>query len=95
LLDEHGAEYRYREYTREPLTEPELRRILKLLGVGPSALLRKRDKANEALGLDGSEPDDELITHMVAHPTLIQRPIAVLGDRAVLGRPVEAILDLL
>ena len=95
MLDEHEADYRYREYTREPLSEAELRRVFALLEMSPAQLLRKRDKAYKELGLDGSESDDALITHMAAHPTLLQRPIAVLGERAVVGRPVDNLLALL
>ena len=95
MLDEQGVEYRYREYTREPFTKTELRRILKMLGVKAGTLLRKRDKANAELGLEGDESDAVLIGHMVEHPTLVQRPIALLEGRAVIGRPVEKILELL
>lgn len=95
MLKEHGVQHHYREYTKDPLDEAELRRILKLLALSPADVLRKKDAANKALGLDGSEDPQTLIRHMVAHPTLVQRPIAVLGERAVLGRPVEAILTLL
>ena len=94
MLKEHDIPHRYREYTQEPLSEDELRRVFDPLGVAPKALLRKRDKAFKELGLNGDEPDAELIAHMAAHPTLLQRPIGVLGDRAVVGRPVENLLEL-
>ncbi len=94
MLDDREIPYRYREYTKEPFTEAELRGILKMLDVGPTAVLRKRDKAYKELGLDGSEADDLLVRHMVAHPTLVQRPIGVASGRAVIGRPVEALLTL-
>ncbi len=95
MLEEHGAEYRYREYTQEPLDETELRRVLTLLGVEPQQVLRRRDRAYAELGLTGEESADQLITHMASHPTLLQRPIGVLGKRAVVGRPVERLLELL
>jgi len=94
LLDNEGVAYRYREYTKEPFAKAELRGILKMLGVGPKSVLRKRDKAYAELGLDGTEPDAVLIGHMVEHPTLVQRPIGVRDGRAVIGRPVEALLGL-
>ena len=68
--------------------------MLTKLGVGPKEVLRKRDRAFKELGLTGTEPDAELIRHMAAHPTLLQRPIGVLGDRAVVGRPVQNLLAL-
>ena len=94
MLNEAGVEFTYREYTRSPLSEDELRRVLGMLGVGPKALLRKRDKAFGELGLTGQEPDDVLIGHMATHPTLLQRPIGVLDGRAIVGRPAERLLEL-
>lgn len=94
MLKEHGIAHTYREYTREPLTEPELRGVLSKLGLPASAVFRKREKIGKELGLTGTEPDDVLVPHMVAHPTLLQRPIGVVEDRAVVGRPVEALLTL-
>ena len=93
MLDEHGLEYRYREYT-EPLTAAELKKVLKKLGVGPKAVLRKNDKAYKENALTGDESDAALIKLMAEFPTLLQRPIGVLGDNAVIGRPVENLLEL-
>ncbi len=94
MLDEHGLEYRYREYTKEPLTAAELKKVLKKLGVGPKAVLRKNDKAYKENALTGDESDAALIKLMAEFPTLLQRPIGVLGDNAVIGRPVENLLEL-
>ena len=94
MLNDAGLEYRYREYTEEPLSAAELKRVLGLLGVGPKALLRKNDKAFKENGLTGDESDAALIKLMAKHPTLLQRPIGVKGDRAVVGRPVENLLEL-
>lgn len=94
MLDERGIEYRYREYTKEPLTAAEIRKILKMLGATPHDLLRRKDKAFEELGLTGEESAKQLIEHMAAHPTLLQRPIGVAGKKAVVGRPVENLLEL-
>ncbi len=94
MLDERGAQYRYREYTQEPLSEPELRRVLARLGVGPREVLRRHDRSYKELALTGDEDDDTLIAHMAEHPTLLQRPIGVLGERAVVGRPADRLLEL-
>ena len=93
-MKEAGVEYRYREYTREPLTVDELRGVLGMLGVGPKDVFRKNDAAARTLGLSGKEGDDELIMLMGAHPTLLQRPIGILGGRAIVGRPPERLLEL-
>ncbi len=94
MLDERGVEYHYREYTQEPLSEAELRRVLARLGSSPREVLRRHDRAYKELGLSGGEDDDTLIAHMAQHPTLLQRPIGVLGERAVVGRPAERLLEL-
>ena len=94
MLNERGIEHRYRDYTQQPLTERELHDVLAKLGLPASAVFRKREKIGKELGLTGSEPDDVLVPHMANHPTLLQRPIGVLGDRAALGRPAEGLLAL-
>jgi len=94
LLDEKAISYRYREYTREPLTEGEIREILRLLGIPARDLLRTRDAAYAELGLGSETPDDELIRAMARHPTLVQRPIGRLPRKAILGRPAERLLEL-
>lgn len=94
MLTQRGVDFHYREYTKDPLTGDELRKVLGMLGVGPKQVLRTNDKAYKELGLTGDESEDELIAHMVAHPTLLQRPIGVAGGRAVLGRPPENLLAL-
>jgi arsenate reductase len=66
--------------------------VLAKLGVGPRAVLRGRD-AKKA-GLSGQESDDALIALMAQNPRLLQRPIGVVGDKAVIGRPAEALLAL-
>ncbi len=93
MLNEHGIEHTYREYTREPLTETELRDVFAKLAMTPREVLRSRDAAKA--GLSGDESDDELIALMAENPRLLQRPIGVMGDRAAVGRPAENLLSLL
>ncbi len=95
MLDERGVEYRYREYKKEPLNEAELRQVLASLGVAARQVLRRHDRAFKELALTGEEDDDTLLAHMAEHPTLLQRPIGVLGARAVIGRPVDRLLELI
>ena len=66
--------------------------MLTKLGLGPREVLRKRD-ANKA-GLTGQESDEALIALMADNPRLLQRPIGVVGNKAVVGRPPEALLTL-
>ena len=94
MLEENAIEYRYRDYTQEPLSRTELKKVFQLLGKKPAELLRKNDKAYKELGLTGEESNAKLIAHMAEHPILIERPIAIRGERAVVGRPPENVLDL-
>ena len=92
MLNDNGIAHTYREYTKDPLTEAELRDVFLKLGLGPRDVLRKRD-ATKA-GLTGDESDDALIALMADNPRLLQRPIGILGHRAVVGRPVEDLLTI-
>ena len=84
------------EYLKAPPTEDELDTLLGMLGMEPRELMRKREEEYKELGLgDGSLTRDQLIAAMVEHPKLIERPIAVSGDRAVMGRPTERVLELI
>jgi arsenate reductase len=94
LLDKKKVPYRYRDYRQEPLSQTEIRNLLGLLGVEPRAILRRNDKAAKELGLTGDENARTLIRHMASHPTLIQRPIGLSKGKAVVGRPPEALLQL-
>lgn len=95
MLEERGVPYRYREYTREPLSAKEIEAIVERLDVPVKDLLRKNDRAYKELALTGDEDETALIGHIANHPTLLQRPIGVLRGRAVVGRPVERLLELL
>jgi arsenate reductase len=95
LLEENDVEYEYRDYKKDPLTEEEIQSVLVNLGVGPRDVLRRRDRAFRDLGLSGAEDEEELIALMASHPTLLERPIGVVGDRAFLGRPPDLLLTLL
>ena len=93
MLDEHGVEYTYREYTQDPLSQAELRRLFARLDRTPAEALRKRDA--KAVGITGDETKAELIRQMAAHPTLLERPILDDGMTAVTGRPLENLEALL
>jgi len=94
LLRAEGIEFTYREYTKEPLSEAEIREVLGKLGQTANSVVRRRDKAFKELGLSGDESDAVLIPLMAKHPTLLERPIGVVGDRAAVGRPPANLLEL-
>ena len=96
LLEERGIEPDVVEYLKEPPDRKTLKQILSRLGLKPRQLLRTKEAVYRELGLDDpAVSDDELIDAMVEHPILIERPIAVAGGRAALGRPPERVLDVL
>jgi arsenate reductase len=96
LLAARGVEYEGVEYHETGLDEATIRALLAKSGLGARDVLRQREPLVAQLGLlDEGVSDDELIARMVEHPRLLQRPIAVRGDRALLARPVERVLELL
>jgi arsenate reductase (glutaredoxin) len=96
LLTERGVDFESVQYHVTGLTEQELRELLRKLGTGPREILRTREPLVQELGLDSPDVGEEqLIAQMVEHPVLVQRPIVVRGERAVLARPVERVLELL
>ena len=95
LLVEQGVDFDTVDYHVTGLAEDELRSLLAAMDAGPRDVLRTREPLVAELGLaDRAVPDDELIGLMVEHPELVQRPIVVRGERAVLARPVERVLEL-
>jgi arsenate reductase len=96
LLGERGIEPELVHYLETPPSPAELRELLRMLGIDARGLLRTGEPEYAELGLDDAMlGDDTLIAAMAAHPTLIERPVFVHGDRAVIGRPPERILEIL
>ncbi|HEY8570040.1 arsenate reductase (glutaredoxin) [Microbulbifer sp.] len=96
LLQENQIEPEVVLYLETPPDAATLKSLLEKLGIGARDLLRKGEDAYKELNLgDASLEDDALIAAMVAHPKLIERPIVVRDETAVLGRPPENVLELL
>jgi len=90
LLEEEGLNFDRVNYFLDPLDEITLREILSKAGLSPRDVIRTRDRVYSELNLDSDDlSDDELLAALVEYPSLLQRPIIVRGDRAVLGRPIE------
>ena len=95
LLAEEGVEASYVEYLQDTPSRAELERVLGLLGFSdPREMMRTGEAEYTSLGL-ATASRDELLDAMVAHPILIERPIVVRGDRAVIARPPERVRELL
>ena len=96
LLRESGISYEKVNYYTAPLSREKLGELLKKMKLAPHDILRKSEAVYRELQLASRTlTDDELISLMVEHPDLIQRPIVERGKRAVLGRPVENVRELL
>jgi arsenate reductase (glutaredoxin) len=96
LLRESGVAFEKVNYYLAPLGEKKLRELIRKLGVKPRDLLRTSEGVYRELGLGKKDfSDDQIISLMVKHPDLIQRPIVERGARAVLGRPTENVKALL
>lgn len=96
LLEENQVTPEVVLYLETPPDAATLKSLLGKLGIGARELLRKGEDAYKENNLkDSNLSDDELIAAMVAHPKLIERPIVVKGDQAVLGRPPENVLALI
>ena len=93
LLEARGITPAVVEYLKTPPSTTDLKRILGQLGIAARDLLRKKEAAEA--GIDPGLPEDRLIAAMMAHPIVIERPIVVANGRARLGRPPEAVLDIL
>eukprot|EP00756_Hemistasia_phaeocysticola_P059293 Hpha_TRINITY_DN36033_c0_g1::TRINITY_DN36033_c0_g1_i1::g.170821::m.170821/K00537/ARSC1, arsC; arsenate reductase len=96
LLEEKGIKPVVVEYLDAPPDAATLDGLLTSLGKEPRELMRKGEAPYKELGLsDESKGREELIKAMVEHPILIERPIVVAGDKARIGRPPEAVLEII
>ncbi|MEO7971447.1 MAG: ArsC/Spx/MgsR family protein [bacterium] len=96
LLRESGVDFEKVNYYNQPLTKKKLAELIRKMKIKPRDLLRTSESIYRELGLGKGEfTDDEIISLMVEHPDLIQRPIVERDSRAILGRPVENVKALL
>ena len=95
LLEERGIEPDVVRYLDNPLTVAELKALLKKLNISARQLLRAGEEEYRTLDLANSSLSEKaLLEAMAQHPKLIERPIVVEGNKAALGRPPEAVLEL-
>ena len=95
LLEERGVAPQVRLYLEDGPSEAELREALALLGLPAGDLVRRGEAAFKEEGLSKGSSDAEILAAMVRVPKLIERPIVFAGDKAAIGRPPEAVLDIL
>ena len=95
LFEEKGVDWKKVNYFIEPFTENKLSGLLKKTGLKPWDVLRRAEPDFKLAGIDKDSSDKEVIAAMVKFPSIIQRPIVEVGDKAVLARPIEKALDLI
>jgi arsenate reductase (glutaredoxin) len=95
LLEARGVGYAERRYLEQPLTREELLDLAQRLGRPVREWTRSQEPAFAALGLAVDAPESALLDAIARHPELLERPVLVRGARARIGRPPEAILELL
>ncbi len=95
LLQDRGVEPEQRLYLNEAPSADEVRELLTLLGVEPLALVRQKEAEFAESGLSADSDADAVAEAIARFPKLLERPVVVRGDRAIIGRPPENVLELL
>ena len=93
MLKDRGVPFDLREYSEDPLSAAEIHSVLERLALRPKDVLRTKDPAYKENGLTGQEDDEILVALMAQHPTLLQRPIALLDGKAMVARPADKLLE--
>jgi arsenate reductase len=94
LLEESGQVVEVLRYLEVAPSRNELEALLVKLGLPPSALVRRTESLYQELGL-AKQTEEAILEAMLTHPVLIERPIVVVGERALIARPPERALQLL
>src|SRR5262245_33375851 len=96
ILEDKGADFQVVEYLKENPSGADLKRILDAIPDPPAALVRK-DKRFKELGLDEADyqTKEQVVEVLLEHPELMERPVVFRGERALICRPSEKVLELL
>ena len=95
LLEELNQSFEIFDYLKTPILEEELTEIIEILNIAPIDLVRKNETTWKENFKGKIFSDKQIIKAMVAFPKLIERPIVVNGNKAVIGRPTELIKTIL
>jgi arsenate reductase len=95
LFVENGLDWDKVNYFIEPFTEQKLTKLLKKTGMRPFEVVRRAEPDFKGLGITAETSDAEVIAAMVKYPSIIQRPIVEVGNKAVLARPIDKALELI
>lgn len=94
ILEEKGVEAEVVKYLEVSQSVESIKDVLKKLNISARELMRTKEDEYKSLGLKDETDEDKLIEAMATHPKLIERPIVIKGNKAVLGRPPEKVLEL-
>lgn len=95
VLTKNKCEFEVREYLKQPPTKKELKELLAKIGCKPFDLVRKKEELFLKKFNNKKFTDAEWIQILTEHPILIERPIVIDGYKAVIGRPVELVVELI
>jgi arsenate reductase len=95
LLEDKGGDYQVFKYLDTPPSRQEIVVLLEKLGLTARELMRTKEDLYKELGVAQIADEEKLIDLLAAHPKLIERPILIDGNRALIGRPVEKVIALL
>ncbi|MFN3639655.1 MAG: arsenate reductase (glutaredoxin) [Flavobacterium sp.] len=95
MIENLQEEITVRNYLKDPLNKPEIEKLLQQLDLTPNQIIRTHEKIWKDKYKNKDLTNEELIEILVEHPILIERPIVIKGDKAVIGRPPENITRLI
>lgn len=95
ILQDNKCEAEVVKYLEAAPDKNQIKTVLKMLGITPRELMRTKEDIYKELNLNDEKRDEALIEAMAKHPELIERPIIIKGNRAIIGRPVERIAEFL
>lgn len=95
LLEKKTKKFKVVEYLKTPLSRVELKELIKKLGIKPEDLVRKKEPTFEEKFKNKKLTGEQWISAMIKYPILIERPIVVNGEKAMICRPAERVLELL
>lgn len=95
LLQESGSDFEMLKYLDTPITTVQIQKLLNQLGISARELMRTKEEIYKELDLAHESDDSKLIEAMAQHPRLIERPIVIRGNRAIIGRPPSLIVEFL
>jgi arsenate reductase len=95
ILEQNKKRPQIIEYLQTPPNKQALAHIIKMLGISPRDILRTSEQAYADTLLDDTATDEQIIEAICKHPILLQRPIVISGNRAVIGRPPSRVLEII